>query len=237
MVLSALAQRPGPPRSGSASKISPGPALVPTGAAPPAPGRSAVPRHRSRRPRRPAAVTSRLGQLRHARGPEPVIGAASPSLGNDQRQRRRRRQRGRQRTQTGRQPRRVQTGGHVGRGGPGQHVVERAQQRRCAAAAARCGPPASPWSCRSRRAPSPSPPRKAPTPTSTRRPGRRPGFPSAASGEMYRAVPTIAPAGSVHAASASARATPKSATRTRPSSSNKRLAGLMSRCTSPRGCA
>src|SRR6516162_513318 len=51
------------------------------------------------------------------------------------------------------------------------------------------------------------------------------GFPSAASGEMYRAVPTMAPAGSVHAASASARATPKSATRTRPSSSNNRFAG------------
>ena len=54
-------------------------------------------------------------------------------------------------------------------------------------------------------------------------------WPRACSGEAYRAVPSTAPMGSVHAASANARARPKSAMRNRASSSNSRLAGLMSR--------
>src|SRR5215211_2343208 len=57
------------------------------------------------------------------------------------------------------------------------------------------------------------------------------------SGAAYRAVPTSAPVGSVQLASASARARPKSATRTVPCSSNSRFAGLTSRWTSPRECA
>ena len=58
--------------------------------------------------------------------------------------------------------------------------------------------------------------------------------PWACSGEAYRAVPSTAPCGSVQAASARARARPKSAMRMRPSSPKRRLAGLMSRCTKPR---
>ena len=45
------------------------------------------------------------------------------------------------------------------------------------------------------------------------------------------------PEGSVQLASARARASPKSATRTRPCSSKRRFAGLMSRWTMPRACA
>ncbi len=45
------------------------------------------------------------------------------------------------------------------------------------------------------------------------------------------------PAGSVQLASASARASPKSATRTTPCSSNRRLAGFTSRCSTSRACA
>jgi hypothetical protein len=44
-------------------------------------------------------------------------------------------------------------------------------------------------------------------------------IPRTCSGAAYRAVPKTAPEGSVHAASASARAKPKSAMRRRPSSS------------------
>ena len=61
--------------------------------------------------------------------------------------------------------------------------------------------------------------------------------PRACSGDAYRAVPNTAPAGSVQLASARARARPKSATRTMPCSSNRRFAGLMSRCSTPRACA
>ena len=58
-------------------------------------------------------------------------------------------------------------------------------------------------------------------------------LPSACSGAEYLAVPSSTPSGSVHVASASARARPKSAIRSLPSSPNSRLAGLMSRCTNP----
>ncbi len=58
-------------------------------------------------------------------------------------------------------------------------------------------------------------------------------WPCACSGAAYRAVPSNIPCGSVHAASAMARARPKSPMRSRPSSPKRRLAGLMSRCTRP----
>ena len=67
------------------------------------------------------------------------------------------------------------------------------------------------------------------------RPSR--GKPLSCSGAAYRAVPTIAPTGSVQLASARARAMPKSATLAWPSSSKSKLAGLMSRWTNPRECA
>ena len=117
---------------GSASKSSPGPALVPIGVpAAASPGAMAVPSPRAAAAA-PAAAPghrhTRVGQLRDARRPEPGDRGGVLELGHDQRQGRGRRQGGRQRTQPGRQAGGVQAGRHIGRRGPGQHVVQRAQQ-------------------------------------------------------------------------------------------------------------
>ena len=124
--------------------------------------------------------------------------------------------------------------GRVGEPGPGERPLQRARARRAPRPACRRAPSAWRWWCRRRRAPMPvtASMRTRPSEYTSALPST--GWPWACSGEAYRAVPSTAPCGSVHAASARARASPKSATRRRPSSPKRRLAGFTSRWTNPR---
>ncbi len=109
--------RPAPPWSRSACR--------------PQPTRGRSPCRRPGRPRGGGGARhrhTRVGQLRDPGRTEPGDGGGVLELRHDQRQGRGRRQRGRQRTQPGRQAGGVQAGRHIGRGGTGQHVVQRAQQ-------------------------------------------------------------------------------------------------------------